>query len=164
MPCGPEDDFDWCTEARDPDAIPATGSLSIDYQGFFATGPVSIKPYIENDPGEVLIAKGCGTDAKGTLWRFFGGWLVPQGTVLPAELQSDDAAGAVFNAEILVCKDADCAGENKSRIVAMTSPGSGTVHSFEPGAGIFASDARLSNGLDEEIRIEADLHWVPAAR
>jgi len=161
--CGSEDDFDWCAEAQDPEAIRATGSLSIDYDGFFATGPVSITPYIRNDLPSVVIAKGCGTDKSGTLWRLFGGWLVPTGTGLPAELQADDEAGASFSSEIIVCKDAECLDGKRARILTQAIYGSGTVQSFDPATGVLVSEVLLTNGLQEEIRIEADLHWEPVA-
>jgi hypothetical protein len=156
-----EKKFDWCIEDEDQDAVPATGTLSVGYQGRFGHGPVSIEPFVKTDPIGVVIAEGCGSDAAGNLWRLRGGWSIPDSQALAAAFEhTTDTEG--FAGELIICEHAECLEGQKFNV--MGGPfvdGHGTISAYDPELGWFATDTRVTNGLQEEIALAVDVHWAP---
>ncbi|MEY4544941.1 MAG: hypothetical protein RL685_1136 [Pseudomonadota bacterium] len=157
--CGPEDSLDWCLERQDPDTVPATGSLIISYDGRFAKGPVNIEAHVKNVLRAGVITKGCGTDEDGTLWRFFGGWSIPEGTP-PEQPLVSDPNGVNLSGDFVVCKGGSCRG-GETRIVGFRESWEGTVHSFDLDGGSLAAEAFSEDGFGVEVRVQADLSWPP---
>lgn len=161
--CGEEEWHDWCTERYDPDTVPATGTLTIDYQGRFAAGPVNIEAHVKNVERAGVITKGCGTDSGGTLWRFFGGWSIPEGAP-PARQLVDDPKGFNLSADFLVCEGGSCLGSRQTRVVGLQESWQGTIQSFDLDGGSLAAEAVSDDGLGTEVRVRADLHWTPKSQ
>lgn len=159
-----QDTTDWCSEDEDVDAVPATGALNVDYRGRFGTGPVSIEPFVKTDPAGVVIAEGCGTDRDGNLWRLRGGWIVPEEQPLPAEFETTDSQG--FSGELIICQHGECLEGQQNRVLGgLFVQARATVRAYDPQAGIFASDTRVTTGSegDEEVSLGVDLQWTPRA-
>jgi hypothetical protein len=162
--CSEPAEPDWCTERQDETAIPANGRLQVDYRGHFATGPVEIEPFVTNEPKTALVAKGCATDRQGTLWRFHGGWVMPEQASFPLDVERQPTEQATFLGRLSVCPHGACV-ERETEIVGGVFPnGLGTISAYDPAAGSFAGTIRMVNALDEEINVEADLQWTTPAR
>jgi hypothetical protein len=158
--CGREEVYDWCTERYDPDTVPATGTLTIDYQGRFATGPVNIEAHVKNVDRAGVITKGCATDAQGTLWRFSGGWSIPEGAPPPQQLVSDPN-GVNLSVDFLVCEGGSCLGSRQARVVGLGESWQGTIASFDLDGGSLAPEALSDDGFGAQVRVQADLDWTP---
>ena len=156
-----EQKLDWCIEDEDENAVPATGTLSVSYQGRYGGGPVSIEPFVKTDPRGVVIAEGCGTDAAGNLWRLRGGWIIPDSQALPAEFEREpDTQG--FSGELIICEHAECLEGQEFKVMGgLFVDGRGTISAYDPVLGRFATDTRVTNGLQEEIALTVDIHWTP---
>jgi hypothetical protein len=155
-----QDEVDWCIEDEDAASVPAAGVLNVDYRGRFGTGPVSVEPFVKTDPSGVMIAAGCGTDRDGNLWRLRGGWIVPDDEPLPAELATTDTEG--FSGELIICQHGQCLEGQQYRVMdGLFVSGLAIVRAYDAQTGRFASETRVTNGLQEEITLDVDLQWVP---
>jgi hypothetical protein len=155
-----QEEFDWCIEDEDADSVPATGVLNVGYQGRFGTGPVSVEPFVKTYPTGVVIAAGCGTDRDGNLWRLRGGWIIPADKPLPAELVTSDTEG--FAGELIICQHGECLEGQQYRVMGgLSVSGLASVRAYDAQSGMFASETRVTNGLQEEIKLDVDLQWAP---
>jgi hypothetical protein len=154
-----EKSLDWCIEDEDENAVPALGLLSVSYQGRYGRGPVSIEPFVKTDPRGVVIAQGCGSDAAGNLWRLRGGWIIPDNPSLPAQFERETE---VFSGELIICEHAECLeGQEFNVMGGLFVDARGTISAYDPALGRFATDTRVTNGLQEEIVLAFDIHWTP---